>query len=91
MLGMRQHHAAIPESLIHKYYVSSEDVGRLAAMLTPEDVRFFLDNEGVSAEYHSGSILITPSLISKPENYELAVQRAHAFAQQLGMKEGEMN
>ena len=85
MLGMRQHHASIPASLIDKYDVSSDDDGRFVAMLTPEVVRSFLDNEGVSAEYHSGSLLITPSLISKPENFESAVQCAHAFADVLGM------
>ena len=89
MLGMRQHCAAIPPALIDKYDVSSEDDNRFAAELTPEIVGLFLNNEGVAVEYLSGSLLITPSLISDEKNYEPAVQSAHSFAQLLGMDTAE--
>ncbi len=85
MLGIRAHQAVIPDALIAKYDVSSEDDGRFASMLTPEIVSFFLNNEGVSAEVHSGTLLITPSLRSDPKNYEPAIQCAHGFAQLVGM------
>ncbi len=64
MLGMREHYAAIPASLIDKYDVSSEDDGRFAAKLTPEIVSLFLNSEGVSVEYLNGALLINPPLIS---------------------------
>lgn len=86
MLGMRQHDAAISAPLIDKYDVSSEDDGWFAAKLTPEMVSLFLSNEGVSVEYLNGALLITPSLISNEKNYEPAVQRAHVFAQLLGIE-----
>ena len=82
---MRQHYAAIPESLIDKYDVSSEDDGRFAAILTPKIVRLFLDNEGVSVECLNSALLFSPSLISDEKNYEPAVKLAHAFAHLLGM------
>lgn len=85
MLGMRQHHTAYPETLIDKYDVSSEDDGRFAAMLTPEIIRFLLDNEGVSVEVLDGDLFVTPSLISDPQNYEPAIERVHAIAQMLGV------
>jgi len=85
MLGIRQHHAAYPETLIDKYDVSSEDGGRFAAMLTLELIGFFLDNEGVFVEVQSGALLITRSPTSDSVNYGPAIQSAHAFAQLLGM------
>ena len=85
MLGMRQHHAAYPDALIDKYDVSSEDDGRFSAMLTPEIIRFFLDNEGVSVEVLGGGLLVTPSFKSDPKNYELAVERVLALVQMLGV------
>lgn len=84
MLGIRDHRTAFPQSLMDKYDISSEDGGTLADMLTPEIIRFFLENEGMSAEFHSGTLLVTPSLISHDENHEPAVQRAHALALLLG-------
>lgn len=87
MLGVRHHHAAFPQSLIDKYDISSEDEGVLAGMLNPEIIRFFLQNEGLSAELHNGALLVTPSLTSNDENYEPAIQRAHALAQLLSGRE----
>jgi hypothetical protein len=80
MLGMREHSAAIPASLIDKYDVKSEDDGMFASKLTPEIVSMFLNNEGISVEYLDGALLVTPTLISEDKNYESAVQLAHAFA-----------
>ncbi len=85
MLGVREHHAVIPASLIDNYDVSSEDDGRFAAKLTPDIVSLFLHNEGVSVEYLNGALLVTPTLISEEKNYEPAVQLAHAFAYSLGV------
>ena len=85
MLGMRDHCAAIPASLIDKYDVKSEDDGRFASKLTPEIVSMFLNNEDVSVEYLNGALLVTPTLISEEKNYESAVQLAHAFALSLGV------
>ncbi len=85
MLGMREHFAAIPASLIDKYAVKSEDEGRFASKLTPEIVSMFLNNEDVSVEYLNGALLVTPALISEEKNYEPAVQLAHALALSLGV------
>lgn len=85
MLGMREHFAAIPASLIDKYEVKSEDEGIFASKLTQEIISMFLNNEGVSVEYLNGALLVTPPLISEEKNYEPAVQLAHAFALSLGV------
>lgn len=90
MLGIRDHRAAFPQSLMDKYDISSEDDGSISGMLTPEIVSFFLENEGLSAELQSGALLITPSLTSFEKNYGPAVQRAHALAQLL-IGRGECN
>lgn len=84
MLGIRGHHA-YPETLINKYDISSEESGRLTALLTPEIVGFFLDCEGVSVEVCDGDLLVVPAFIINPQNYEPAVKRAHAIAGLLGM------
>ena len=65
------------------YEISSEDEGTFAAMLRPEAATFFLQHEGMSAEYQDGALLVTLSLISNDQDYEPAVQRAHALAQLL--------
>lgn len=83
MLGVRQHHVGFPAVLINYYDISSEDDGKLAALLAPDMMRFLLENEGVSIEVRSGALLVLPSLASKPSNYEPAIQRAYAFAQLL--------
>lgn len=85
MLGMREHYATIPASLIDKYDVKSEDDGIFASKLTPEIISMFLNNEDASVEYLNGALLVTPPLISEEKNYEPAVQLAHAFAQSLGV------
>lgn len=85
MLGMRDHYAAIPASLIEKYDVKSEDYGKLASQLSMEIVSMFLNNEDVSVEYLDGALLVTPTLICEEKNYEPAVQLAHAFAQSFGV------
>lgn len=82
---MRELFAAIPASLIDKYDVKSEDDGRLASKLTPEIISMFLNNEGVSVEFLNGALLVTPPMISEENNYEPAVQLAHAFAQSFGV------
>ncbi|MBJ6802807.1 hypothetical protein [Geomonas propionica] len=84
MLGIGEHHASFPQSLLDMYEISSEDEGTFAAMLRPETVTFFLQHEGMSAEYRDGALLVTPSLISNDQNYEPAVRLAHALAQLLG-------
>lgn len=85
MLGVREHYAAIPASLIDKYDVKSEDDGKFASKLTPEIVSMFLNNEDVSVEYLNGALLVTLTLISEEKNYEPAVQLAHALALSLGV------
>ena len=85
MLGVREHHAAIPASLIDKYDVSSEDDARFASHLTAENVSMFLKHEGISVEYLDGALLVTSPLISEEKNYEPAAQLALAFAQSLGV------
>ncbi|MBJ6751502.1 hypothetical protein [Geomonas anaerohicana] len=84
MLGIGDHHASFPQSLLDMYEISSEDEGSFAAMLRPEAVTFFLQHEGMSAEYQDGALLVTPWLVSNDQSYEPAVQLAHALAQLLG-------
>lgn len=86
MLGVREHHAAIPAALIDKYDVSSEDDERFASQMTAQIVSMFLNNGDVSVEYLDGALLVTTRLISEEKNYQPAVQLAHAFAQSLGAK-----
>lgn len=83
MLGIGDHHASLPQSLLDMYEISSEDEGTFAAMLRPEAATFFLQHEGMSAEYQDGALLVTPSLIRNDQDYEPAVQRAHALVQLL--------
>lgn len=85
MLGVREHHAAIPASLIDKYDVSSEDDARFASQLTAEIISMFIKNEEVSVEYLDEALLVMPRMINEEKNYEPAVQLAHAFALSLGM------
>ncbi|BCG45619.1 hypothetical protein GEOBRER4_n0376 [Citrifermentans bremense] len=84
MLGIGDHRASFPQSLVDMYDISSEDDGTFAAMLRPEIITFFLHHEGLSVEYQNGALLVTPSLISNEQNYEPAVQRTHTLAQLLG-------
>jgi hypothetical protein len=83
-LGIGDHRASFPQILLDMYDISSEDDGAFAGMLRPGIITFFLHHGGLSAEYQNGALLVTPSLISNEQNYELAVQRTHALAQLLG-------
>ena len=85
MLGVREHHAAIPASLIDKYDVSSEDDEKFSSQLMAEIVCLFLHNEGVSVQFLNGALLVILPLISEEKNYEPAVQLAHAFAESFGV------
>ncbi len=83
MFGIGDNHASFPQALLDMYEISSEDEGTFAAMLRPEAATFFLQHEGMSAEYQDGALLVTLSFISNDQDYEPAVQRAHALAQLL--------
>ncbi len=84
MLGIGDHEASFPQSLLDMYEIFSEDEGTFAAMLRPEAATFFLQHEGMSAEYQDGTLLVTPWLVSNDQSYEPAVQLAHALAKLLG-------
>lgn len=80
MLGIKEHHPALPLQLIDQYDITSTNDRIFALMLTPEIIAYFLKNEGVWVEVAGDGLMIRHPLKGVRENYETALKRSHDLA-----------